>query len=184
MLASGVFMASKHISERFELPPGFQAFVEENCIKIKGPNCELKRKIPSKELRVKIEGNAIVFEIGSAKRISYACLKSFEKHLGNMVKGLTKEFEYHLRIVYSHFPINIVVKGNTVEINNFLGGKLPRIARILPNARVEVKGKEVFVRGPDKEAVGQTAANIEAQSRVSDKDRRVFQDGIFLVEKF
>jgi len=45
------------------------------------------------------------------------------------------------------------------------------------------KGKEVFVRGPDKDAVGQTAANIEAQSVVSNKDRRVFQDGIFLVEK-
>ena len=83
--------------------------------------------------------------------------------------------------VYNHFPINVAVKGNNVEINNFLGEKLPRIARILPGVKVEIKGKDVFVRGSDKEAVGQTAANIEAQSRVSNKDRRVFQDGIFLV---
>ncbi|MDD5162910.1 MAG: 50S ribosomal protein L6 [Candidatus ainarchaeum sp.] len=176
-------MVSKKFSEKFELPQGMQASIEGGFIKITGPKGELKRKIPSRELAVKIEGNAIFFEMLSAKRVSYACLRSFEKHIGNMAKGLGKEFEYHLRVVYSHFPINIAVKGNNVEINNFLGEKLPRIARILPGAKVEAKGKEVFVRGPDKDAVGQTAANIEAQSVVSNKDRRVFQDGIFLVEK-
>lgn len=176
-------MVSKNFEEKIELPAGYNASIEEDSLKIKGPKAEIKKKIPSRQLKVKIEGNSIILHIGSKKKTDYACLRSFEKHIGNMVKGTEKEFEYQLRVVYSHFPINISVKGNNVEVNNFLGEKLPRIAGIMPGVKVEIKGKEIFVRGVDKEAVGQTAANIEAQSRVSNRDRRVFQDGIFLVKK-
>jgi len=35
----------------------------------------------------------------------------------------------------------------------------------------------------DKEHVGQTAANIEHLTHVRDKDRRVFKDGIYLINR-
>ena len=50
--------------------------------------------------------------------------------------------------------------------------------------KVEVKNKvEVVVSGIDKEKVGQTSANIERCTTVKNRDRRVFQDGIYLLEK-
>jgi large subunit ribosomal protein L6 len=42
---------------------------------------------------------------------------------------------------------------------------------------------EVTVTGIDKESVGQTAANIERSTTVKNRDRRVFQDGIYLIHK-
>ena len=42
---------------------------------------------------------------------------------------------------------------------------------------------EVTVTGIDKENVGQTAANIERCAVVKNRDRRVFQDGIYLLNK-
>ena len=49
---------------------------------------------------------------------------------------------------------------------------------------VKIQNKtEVIVSGIDKEAVGQTAANIERSTTVKKRDRRVFQDGIYLIEK-
>jgi large subunit ribosomal protein L6 len=48
---------------------------------------------------------------------------------------------------------------------------------------VEIRGQEVIVEGIDKEECGQTAANLEQATKIKDKDPRVFQDGIYIVEK-
>ena len=38
-------------------------------------------------------------------------------------------------------------------------------------------------RGSDRDGVAQTAANIEQATIVRNRDRRIFQDGIYLIEK-
>lgn len=52
----------------------------------------------------------------------------------NMIKGVTKGFEYKMRLVYAHFPINanITDEGTNIEIRNFLGEKRVRIVKMLP----------------------------------------------------
>ena len=51
-----------------------------------------------------------------------------------MIKGVTKGFEYKMRLVYAHFPINanITEDGGIVEVRNFLGEKRVRIVKMLP----------------------------------------------------
>lgn len=51
-----------------------------------------------------------------------------------MIKGVTKGFEYKMRLVYAHFPINanITDDGTNIEIRNFLGEKRVRIVKMLP----------------------------------------------------
>ena len=68
-------------------------------------------------------------------------------------------------------------------MNMFIGWKLDRIANIVPNATVKIEGNEVEVRSFDVEAAGQTAINIESATRIRNRDRRTFQDGIFITEK-
>jgi large subunit ribosomal protein L6 len=104
-----------------------------------------------------------------------------------MVKGVNSGFTYHLKAFYSHFPMTLKVEGDVLKVNNYFGEKVPRKAA-LPwspaEVTVEVKNKvEVVVSGADKEKVGQTAANIERSAVVKKRDRRVFQDGIYLVNK-
>ena len=61
-------------------------------------------------------------------------------------------FEYHMKMVYSHFPMKATVKGDKFVIENFLGEKAPRIANIIGQSKVTVKGAEVVVTGVDLEA--------------------------------
>ena len=80
--------------------------------------------------------------------------------------------------------MTLAVQGNKFIVNNYFGERVPRSAAILDGVQVKVQNKtEVVVTGIDKEAVGQTAANIERSTTVKKRDRRVFQDGIYLIEK-
>jgi len=96
---------------------------------------------------------------------------------------VTQGFRCEMKMVYSHFPIKLIVKEEELVIENFLGEKFPRKARLMGEAKVEVKGDQVIVTGRDIENVGQTAANIERATKIKNFDPRVFQDGIYIVLK-
>jgi large subunit ribosomal protein L6 len=101
-----------------------------------------------------------------------------------MIKGVVEGFECKLKIVYAHFPIQVKVEGDKVLIINFLGEKKPRKAQIVgKETKVKVTSDEIIITGIDKEAVGQTAANIEQATRIKGYDPRVFQDGIYITVK-
>ena len=57
-------------------------------------------------------------------------------YLQNLIKGVQAGFEYKMRLVYAHFPINVNIEdgGKLVEIRNFLGEKRVRIVHMLPGA--------------------------------------------------
>jgi large subunit ribosomal protein L6 len=101
-----------------------------------------------------------------------------------MMMGVTRGFEYKLKVAHSHFPITVKVDKDKrlVQVENFLGERTPRTAKIEGNVQVVVKGDDVIISGADRQAIGQTAANIERVCRIKDKDPRVFQDGIYLYE--
>ena len=108
---------------------------------------------------------------------------TFVAHINNMIEGLTEGFEYKMKTVFSHFPIKTSVDGDEFVIQNFLGERSPRKAKIIEGVTVEAKGDDVTVTGIDKETVGQTVANIERATKVKYRDVRVFQDGVYLVSK-
>jgi large subunit ribosomal protein L6 len=66
-----------------------------------------------------------------------------------------------------------------VLIHNLLGERSPRVAKIVGETKVTVHGDEISVEGINKEAVGQTALNLERSTSIKYRDRRVFQDGIY-----
>lgn len=47
---------------------------------------------------------------------------------------MTYGFQYKMRLVYAHFPINANIEdgGKLIEIRNFLGEKRVRIVKMLP----------------------------------------------------
>lgn len=104
-------------------------------------------------------------------------------HIVNMFNGVTDGYFAKLKVCSGHFPMQVKVEGTKLQIKNFLGEKIPRAASILNGVKVEVKGDMIEVNGIDKEKVAQTAANIEQATRITNRDRRIFQDGCYLVVK-
>jgi large subunit ribosomal protein L6 len=137
----------------------------------------------NKDVKIAKDGDSIKVGAESNKRKVKSQVGGVAAHIRNMMKGATEGYNAKLKIVFMHFPVTVKVAGKEVTVANFLGEKAPRRAEIIGDTKVEVKGEEIFLNGPDKEAVSQTAANIEIATKVPSRDRRVFQDGIFVTER-
>lgn len=170
------------IRDEIPIPEGIEVSIQDEIV-VTGSAGELKRKFKSRNINITKDDNKIILEAPFPKKRDKAMLGTIKSHLSNMIIGLTDGFSYKMKIVYAHFPMTVKVTNNKVTIENFLGERHPRTAKILGNTKVQIKGDEVIVEGINKEAVGQTMANIEQATKIKGRDPRVFQDGIYLVSK-
>ncbi|WP_048149449.1 50S ribosomal protein L6 [Palaeococcus ferrophilus] len=171
------------VKEEVAIPEGVSVEVSGNVVKVKGPKGELERELKYPGVKIFTEDGKVIVYKEFPRRRDIAIARTFKAHIANMIKGVTEGFTYKLKVVYSHFPMTVKVQGDEVLIENFLGERAPRRAKILPGVTVKVMGSELIVESIDREKAGQTAANIEQATKVRGRDRRVFQDGIYIVEK-
>ncbi len=179
-----------YVVEEVPIPEGVEVKVEGKKVTVKGPKGELTRDFSHARgvfISVVEEGGErkVRVEAYFANRRKKALVGTIASHIENMITGVTKGFRYKMKIVYSHFPVNVKVdeKNKLVYIENFLGEKAPRVAKIFGNVKIQVKGDDVIIEGINIEEVGQTAANIEQATKVKGFDRRVFMDGIYIYER-
>jgi len=174
---------AKEIARQVEIPEGVAVAVDGNTVTVKGPKGEVSRQLSYPEIEIKKEDSILVVNSRLDRKRQRAMVGTLAAHIGNMIAGVTKGYEYKMKVVYSHFPIQLKAASDELIINNFLGERMPRSARILPGTKVNIGKDEVTITGIDKECVGQTMANIEQATRVRGFDIRIFQDGIYLVDK-
>ncbi len=173
----------KEIARQVEIPEGVAISVDGNTVTVKGPKGEVSRQLSYPEIEIRKEDSHLVVNSRLDRKRQRAMVGTLASHISNMIAGVTKGYEYRMKVVYSHFPIQLKAASDELVINNFLGERKSRSARILPGTKVDVGKDEVVVTGINKEHVGQTMANIEQATRVRGFDIRVFQDGIYLVDK-
>jgi large subunit ribosomal protein L6 len=170
-----------------EIPNNVEVEVNSFKVKIKGSKGVLERDFSSplfnKRITMKKENNKIFVSTESDKRKIKAMIGTIESHLYNMLLGVQEGYSAKLKIVYMHFPFTVKISGKEVLISNFLGEKTPRKAKVIGDCKVEVQNDEIVVTGISKEDVGQTASKLERATRIKQRDRRVFQDGIFITKK-
>ncbi|CAI50534.1 50S ribosomal protein L6 [Natronomonas pharaonis DSM 2160] len=165
-----------------EIPDEVTATMDHLEVTVEGPNGSVTRRLWYPDITVDVEDGAVVIETDDDNAKTRSTVGTFESHVTNMFHGVTEGWEYSMEVFYSHFPMQVSVEGGDIVIENFLGEKAPRKTPVRGDTSVEVDGEELTVSGPSIEDVGQTAADIEQLTRVSDKDTRVFQDGVYITE--
>ena len=166
-----------------EIPEGINAGMDGNKLVVSGPKGQLERIFKHHIVKMGVKDNQIRISSGEDRRKSKALVGTWTALARNMVSGVNHEWEARLKSVYSHFPMKLGVEGEKFVIQNFLGEKSPRSAKIIEGTNVKIEKDEIIITGTDREKVGQTAANIEIAAKVVGYDRRVFQDGCYLVQK-
>mmetsp|Transcript_27298 Transcript_27298/g.90732 ORF Transcript_27298/g.90732 Transcript_27298/m.90732 type:complete len:192 (-) Transcript_27298:1113-1688(-) len=178
--------------QTFDIVDGVTFAIKSRAVKVTGPRGSL-------ELSFKHMPIDIFFEEGSDERKvvvekwftggkATASIRTCVSHMENAMTGVTKGFEYKMRFVYSHFPINVSITNGAkrVEIRNFLGEKVIRVVDALKDTTVkrseDVKD-EIVLSGNDIDAVSRTCALIQNICAVKNKDIRKFLDGIYVSAK-
>jgi len=168
---------------KVKIPDGVKASLDGMHLRVTGPKGQLSRNVRFPQVIVTCDGNEVVIATESRRKEIMAMVGTLEAHTKNMFRGVTEGYEYRMKVVYSHFPIQLKLQGNKLEIANFLGEKKARYARIEQGVTAKVGNDEVVLTGIDRELVGTSAANIEHATHIRDRDPRVFQDGIYMVQR-
>jgi large subunit ribosomal protein L6 len=171
--------------EVVNVPDGVKAKFDKSTrtLEVNGPLGTLSRTFVHPKLNVKLKGKDIQLLCDLPRKKDLALFGTWRAHIRNMLKGVTDGFEYKLKIVYAHFPIKTRVQDEFVVVENFLGEKQPRKAKIIGETKVKISGDQIILNGIDLEHVSQSAANIELATRIKNFDPRIFQDGIYIIEK-
>ena len=81
-------------------------------------------------------------------------------------------FQYKIRAVYAHFPINIIIQdgGKAIEIRNFLGEKAVRNVDMLKGVTItesKAQKDELILEGNDVQNVSQSGMCLSSCTRYS-----------------
>ena len=155
---------------------------------VTGPRGTLTNSFSHINLDIQASAKDIKITVFHGKRKHIACIRTVCSLIENMFKGVTKGFQYKMRFVYAHFPINVNIQNNDtlVEIRNFLGEKIIRRVQMLDGVTVKTstaQKDEIIIVGNDLQNVSQSAALIQQSTLVKNKDIRKFLDGMYVSEK-
>lgn len=168
-----------------EIPADINIKVKDKTITVSGPNGTLKRDFRfARTISIEKKDKKISLFIYYPRKKEKSLLNTISSHIRNLVRGAQSNFIYKMKVIYAHFPMTVNVKGKKILIENFLGERSPRTAKIRGDkTKVTVKGDDLLIESPYIEDAGQTAANIQLSTKIKNKDPRVFQDGIYLYYK-
>lgn len=179
-------------SRTIDIPEGIEVSIKARTVVVKGPRGELTRDFKHQNMDLRKldgeEGEAgkVRIDLWFASRKQLACVRTIMSHIDNMFTGVTRGFQYKMRFVYSHFPINVTLTGQTVEIRNFLGEKRVRKVPLLTGVDYERSADvkdQIVLTGNDLGLVSLTAAKIQQATNIRKKDLRKFLDGIYVSDK-
>ncbi|CCO07813.1 50S ribosomal protein L6 [Desulforamulus hydrothermalis] len=140
------------------VPQGVDVQIDGNVVRVKGPIGQLEREF-HRDMIIKLEeGNLVVERPSDAK--NHRSLHGLTRTLlSNMVEGVTKGFQRNLELVGVGY--RAAKQGNKLVLT--IGYSHP--VEIEPPAGIEIEvpaPTKISVKGADKQAVGQLAANIRA----------------------
>jgi large subunit ribosomal protein L6 len=147
---------SRIAKEPVELPKGVEFSQSGTTVTLKGSKGTLSMELNS-EVELTQEENSLQVKARSGSRFSMAIAGTMRSLLANMAQGVTEGFEKKLELVGVGY--RAAAQGN--KLNLTLGFSHPVVYSVPEGVSVETPSQtEVFIRGADKQQVGQVAAEI------------------------
>ena len=166
-----------------EIPDNVNVSLKSHMLNVEGPLGKTYKNFKKIPVDIVIDEKKVSLKAQGTRDANYAIMNTARSIIRNLMEGVVEGYTIKMKIVFSHFPINVKVDGKKVLIENFQGERAARVTKIWGQTKVVPKGDDVIITGHVLTDVSQTAAEIENGSRVKNKDHRVFLDGIYKFEK-
>ena len=140
------------------LPGGVTVTAEPGLVTVQGPRGELNQRVDP-EMSVEINDGVVAVSRPSDSRQHRALHGLTRSLVANMVTGVSEGFQKTLELVGVGYRVQQSGEGVVLQV----GFSHSVDIRALPGITLEVEGSNrIVVRGTDKQAVGQMAAQIRA----------------------
>ena len=179
-------MSTKQIQNKaveIQVPNDVKVNLKGKMLHVEGPLGNVYKNFKKIPVIIEINDNKILLKKTGERKKHQAILNTAKSLIQTLCSGVVDGFTIKMKIIYSHFPITVKIEGKKVLIENFQGERAPRISMIKGDTKVAVNGDDVILTGPVLTDVSQTAADIQINSKVKNKDHRVFLDGIYKYSK-
>jgi large subunit ribosomal protein L6 len=141
------------------VPSGVDVTIDDRTVTVKGPKGTLSRDLPG-AITVRADGNLLVVERPDDERDNRSLHGLSRTLVNNMVVGVSDGFAKELEIVGVGYRAEAQ---SPTSLRLALGFSHPVVVQAPDGITFEVPANtRVVIRGIDKEAVGQVAANIRS----------------------
>ncbi len=144
-----------------DVPASATVTIQDGLVLVKGPKGELQQEIPEL-VSVVQEGDQVLVSRTADEFANRSAHGLYRTLIANMVKGVTEGFEKVLEI--QGVGYRATLKGKDLELA--LGYSNPRTVKAPAGIEFEVPiPTRIIIKGFDKQAVGQIAAEIRANRK-------------------
>ncbi len=165
------------------IPDSVKASVNHKILHVQGPLGKTRKAFKKIPVDLQIEGKNVVLKSVGVRKRDYAIFKTAESIINTLFKGVQTGYTFKMKVVYAHFPITVKIKDGYIHVENFQGERAARTSKIFGETKVVSKGDDIIITGPVLTDVSQTAGSLQQNTKVKNKDHRVFLDGVYLFEK-
>jgi len=173
----------KKLETELDIPENVQLTYKSKMLQAVGPLGKTYKSFKKIPVDISLSDGKVILKATGTRNKDYAIMNTAKSLIRNICEGLIEGYTIKMKVVFSHFPITVKADEKQVLIENFQGERAPRVTKIWGDTKVIPKGDDVIITGHVLTDVTQTAAEIENNSRVKNKDHRVFLDGIYKFEK-
>ena len=140
------------------VPEGVKVSIVSSVIKVSGGKEELEHEIHPL-VKVSQEGNCLLAEATNMTKRAKALAATTRMLIHNIILGVSQGFERRLQLVGIGYRAQM--EGKKLSLN--LGFSHPVEYEVPSGITIETPSQtEITIKGPDKQKVGQVAANIRA----------------------
>ncbi len=136
------------------IPNGVTVTLQDGVLMVKGPKATLSRDVKS-DVNIAIEDKQVVLAPGETPAAK-ALWGTYAAHLRNMITGVTEGFTRILEIEGVGYRAE--VKGKELVLSVGFSHQVP--LEVPEGMTAEVVKNVITLTGPDKESLGQFAANV------------------------
>jgi len=143
-----------------DIPDKTEIVVDGGNVRIKGPKGELSRTFKP-VISIKVAEGHVDLELLRKDKESRSLWGTYASHISNMVQGVNEPFQKKLIIEGVGYKAEVVGK----NLKLIVGFSHPVEIEIPEGLEVAVEKDSIVIKGIDKEAVGQFAANVRSKKK-------------------
>lgn len=160
------------------IPSGVEVTLADGVLTVKGSKATLSKSVKS-DVNITIDGSEVTMSPGDTPAAK-ALWGTYAAHLRNMITGVTEGFTRILEI--EGVGYRAAVEGNKIVLN--VGFSHPVSLDIPEGISAEVVKGEITLKGADKDALGQFAANVRKVKKPEPyKGKGIRYQGEYIIRK-